>query len=145
MQRIHQATALGVLLALFTQLGCGTILYPERRGQRSGRIDPAVAVMDGIGCLLFLIPGLVAFAVDFGTGAIYLPGGRRGEVERIRFEGDDLADVIDAIERQRGVDLAPRLGELRVFRLDDAADARERISALGGQLAPGAPSSLAAR
>lgn len=145
MRRIRQATAFGLLLALVTQLGCGTILYPERRGQRGGRIDPAVAVMDGVGCLLFLIPGLVAFAVDFGTGAIYLPGGRRGQVEVIPFEGIDLAAAIDAIERQRGVDLEPRLGELRVFRLEDAAEARERISALGSEFAATWPSSLAVR
>ena len=36
-----------------------------------------VAALDGIGVLLFVIPGLVAFIVDFATGAIYLPGGRR--------------------------------------------------------------------
>ncbi|MCI5150078.1 MAG: hypothetical protein D3916_11935, partial [Candidatus Electrothrix sp. MAN1_4] len=28
-----------------------------------------------IGLLLFLVPGVVAFAVDFATGAIYLPYG----------------------------------------------------------------------
>src|SRR5690625_3467752 len=52
---------------------CGTILYPERKGQTSGRIDPAVAVLDGIGLLFFIIPGVIAFAVDFADGAIYLP------------------------------------------------------------------------
>ncbi|MFQ5950169.1 MAG: hypothetical protein ACE5J1_05735 [Nitrospiria bacterium] len=55
--------------------GCGTLLYPERRGQTSGRIDPAVAILDGVGLLFFVVPGLVAFAVDFSTGAIYLPPG----------------------------------------------------------------------
>ena len=28
-----------------------------------------------LGLLLFVVPGVVAFAVDFGTGAIYLPSG----------------------------------------------------------------------
>ena len=58
---------------LFQTASCGTILYPERRGQTRGRIDPAVAILDGLGLFLFLIPGIVAFAVDFTTGAIYLP------------------------------------------------------------------------
>ncbi|HEU4430607.1 MAG TPA: hypothetical protein VFT98_17740 [Myxococcota bacterium] len=143
MPRIHRATAYCLLLTLSAQLACGTILYPERRGQKSGRIDPAVAIMDGIGLLLFLIPGLAAFAVDFATGAIYLPGGRRGEVDVIHFEGDDLADAVRAIERERGIDLSAHLGDLRVFPLDDAAEARARIAALGGsEFAPGA---LAAR
>lgn len=56
-------------------VGCGAILYPERSGQPKGRIDPAVAILDGIGVLLFIIPGLVAFAVDFHQGTIYLPPG----------------------------------------------------------------------
>ena len=53
---------------------CGTLLYPERKGQTDGRIDPGVAAMNGVGLLLFVIPGLVAFAVDFHNGTIYLPG-----------------------------------------------------------------------
>jgi hypothetical protein len=52
---------------------CGTVLYPERRGQPAGRLDVGVVVLDGIGLLVFLVPGIIAFAVDFATGAIYLP------------------------------------------------------------------------
>ncbi len=53
--------------------GCGTILYPERRGQRSGRFDWGVVALNAVGLLFFFIPGVIAFAVDFSTGAIYLP------------------------------------------------------------------------
>jgi hypothetical protein len=63
--------ALGLQIA-----GCGTILYPERRGQTGGHVDTGVAVMDGLWCLVFIIPGVVGFIVDFGNGAIYEPGGR---------------------------------------------------------------------
>src|SRR5690606_35912214 len=52
---------------------CGTILHPERKGQISGRIDPSIAVLNGIGLLFFLVPGVIAFAVDFNNGTIYLP------------------------------------------------------------------------
>ena len=63
-----------VALVLALQLvACGTIIHPERKGQSKGRVDPAIAVLDGVGLLLFLIPGIIAFAVDFHTGAIYLP------------------------------------------------------------------------
>jgi hypothetical protein len=65
-----------LICILLTIWGCGTLLYPERRGQSKGRIDPAVAVLDGLGCILFLLPGIIAFAVDFSTGAIYLPRGK---------------------------------------------------------------------
>src|SRR6516165_5877668 len=54
---------------------CGTVLYPERRGQPTGRLDVGVVALDGIGLLVFLVPGIIAFAVDFSTGAIYLPPG----------------------------------------------------------------------
>ncbi len=54
--------------------GCGSILYPERRmAPRSDQIDWKVVALDGLGLILFFIPGVVAFAVDFYTGAIYLP------------------------------------------------------------------------
>ena len=52
---------------------CGTLLYPERQGQSRGNIDPAIAILNGVGLLFFVIPGLVAFGIDFHTGAIYLP------------------------------------------------------------------------
>ena len=64
-----------MIVVLLLTSSCGTILYPERRGQASGKIDIGVALLDGIGILLFFVPGIVAFAVDFATGAIYLPPG----------------------------------------------------------------------
>ncbi len=66
---------LGVLI--FQMAACGTLLYPERRGQKTGQIDVGVAVLDGIGLLFFILPGVVAFAVDFATGAIFLPSGTK--------------------------------------------------------------------
>ena len=54
-------------------LGCGTIFWPERKGQPAGRLDPKVVTLDAIGTILFIIPGLIAFAMDFNNGTIYLP------------------------------------------------------------------------
>lgn len=70
LQGVCLLTSIMVLLGVTS---CGTIMYPERRGQTAGQIDVGVAVLDGIGLLFFLVPGVIAFAVDFGTGAIYLP------------------------------------------------------------------------
>ena len=68
-----------VMIALIVQLaGCGTIIYPERRGQSSGKIDVGITILDACWLIVFIIPGLVAFGVDFTTGAIYLPSGRHG-------------------------------------------------------------------
>lgn len=53
---------------------CGTILYPERKGQIDGQLDTGVVILDAIGLLFFVVPGVIAFAVDFSNGTIYLPG-----------------------------------------------------------------------
>ena len=73
----------GVLtVTLFTQLSaCGTLFFPDRRGQIEGRVDPVVVALDAIGILFYVIPGLIAFGVDFATGAIYLPNGYNAQVD----------------------------------------------------------------
>ncbi|TBU88188.1 polyribonucleotide nucleotidyltransferase [Stutzerimonas kirkiae] len=110
----------GVLIAtLVSQLtACGTLFYPERRGQIDGRIDPAIAVFNAIGLLFYVIPGLVAFGIDFATGAIYLPDGRYSLApeslqEAIGADGQvDTAHLKAIIERETGRSLPlddPRL------------------------------------
>ena len=78
----------GVVVAtLLTQLtACGSIFFPDRRGQIDGKIDPVVVVLDGIGLLFYVIPGLIAFGVDFATGAIYFPPGKTAQIapEKLR-------------------------------------------------------------
>lgn len=75
LKKARRAGLVGTIaIALVGTSACGVILYPERKGQVDGRIDPAVAILDGIGLLFFIVPGVIAFAVDFATGAIYLPG-----------------------------------------------------------------------
>jgi len=60
--------------AAVSALGCGSILHPERvRSHHSRDLDWKVVALDGLGLMLFFIPGVVAFIVDFYTGAIYLP------------------------------------------------------------------------
>lgn len=59
---------------------CGTVFYPERKGTKSGEIDPVVAVADAIGLLFFFVPGVVAFAVDFSNGTIYKSGKRHSSL-----------------------------------------------------------------
>lgn len=67
---------------------CGTILYPERKGQIQGRIDPMVLALDGLGLIFYLIPGVIAFAVDFSNGTIYLPHSKSSRLS------DNSVDVI---------------------------------------------------
>jgi hypothetical protein len=80
--RIFRQVVVGLTMfaVVFQSLGCGTLLHPERQGQpHSGRIDPAIVLLDGLGLLFFFVPGVIAFAVDFGTGAIYLPPENYGQ------------------------------------------------------------------
>ena len=72
------------------------------------------SLLDGAGLLLFVIPGLFAFAVDFVTGAIYLPEGGRsrtldafGEVRSIPFDPlrTDQHGVAELVARETGVEV----------------------------------------
>ncbi|MDG9884835.1 polyribonucleotide nucleotidyltransferase [Pseudomonas putida CSV86] len=80
--RIPSRVTGGILVAtLLTQLtACGTLFYPDRRGQIEGKVDPVIVALDAVGILFYVIPGLIAFGVDFATGAIYLPGGSTAQV-----------------------------------------------------------------
>lgn len=73
-------------------VGCGTLLYPERQGQTGGKLDTNIVILNSVGLLVFLLPGIVAFAVDFINGTIYLPGGKsasltQDELDQISTDG----------------------------------------------------------
>ena len=63
--------------------GCGTLLYPERRGQPAGPLDWKIVGLNSIGLLFFFVPGVIAFAVDFINGTIYLPPYEYGEYGKV--------------------------------------------------------------
>lgn len=76
----HMLAKLVCVFFVLNLVGCGTILYPERKGQSGGRLDPAVVILDAVGLLFYFIPGAVAFAIDFANGTIYLPGGHASKL-----------------------------------------------------------------
>ena len=56
MKNWTRAIAFSTLLAFgASSVGCGYILYPERRGNSGGTVDGGTLVMD----LLWLLPGIV--------------------------------------------------------------------------------------
>ncbi|WP_443191770.1 polyribonucleotide nucleotidyltransferase [Pseudomonas indica] len=118
--RTHSRVIGGVLIAaLFSQLSaCGTLFFPDRRGQIEGKIDPVVAALDAVGILFYVIPGLIAFGIDFATGAIYLPDNQYSVApetlkDAIGSDGQiDRATLKAIIERETGHSLPlddPRL------------------------------------
>lgn len=124
----------GVLaVSLFTQLtACGTLFYPDRRGQIEGKIDPTIAALNAVGLLFYVIPGLIAFGIDFATGAIYFPDdqfsmapeklqeaiGADGQIDRLRLKA--------IIEEQTGRSLP--LDDPRLIRHDGSL---EQLAAFG--------------
>jgi hypothetical protein len=73
--------------------GCGTILHPERRyAPNDGRLDWGIVALDTVGLLIFFLPGVIAFAVDFTTGAIYLPPAGYGDAGQPMKPGDLAKD-----------------------------------------------------
>lgn len=71
---------------------CGTLIYPERQGQSGGKLDIGVVALDALGLLFWFVPGVVAFGVDFITGAIYLPGGRMAQLSEEEMSKMQLPD-----------------------------------------------------
>ena len=131
--------ALAALFLMLHLCACGMLLYPERRGQTSGRVDPVVAVLDGIGLLVFIIPGLVAFGVDIATGTIYLPAGKRsglepGKVRALAGDGPlkSLPEIEAAVSRAAGRSVALDGGEVWAYRCDDREELTQSLALVGG-------------
>ncbi|QOR38492.1 hypothetical protein HNO52_08195 [Billgrantia diversa] len=126
--RIRRAlTGLVLGTSIIALVGCGTVLHPERKGQMSGRIDPVVAIGNGVGLLFFIVPGVIAYAVDFSNGTIYLPGTQ------------DSASV-DVLQMEEGMDV-PTLERLlsektgKAVRLDSELVRVEEVESLDEALA----------
>lgn len=91
-----KSIAMSLTIVMMLELtACGTIFYPERKGARGGAIDPVVAVADAVGLLFFFIPGVIAFAVDFYNGTIYLPGGRHASLTPEELKSVSVNGVLD--------------------------------------------------
>lgn len=132
MKKIISLIIISVFVANST--GCGTILHPERKGQVDGRIDPSIAVLDGIGLLFFLIPGVIAFAVDFSNGTIYLPGTQgsldmESGVREIHFEGKlDVQKLQDILERETGKEVKVTAPEAYAIKAKSLEEAKIRVA-----------------
>jgi hypothetical protein len=128
--------ALFATLALLVHTACGTLFYPERHGRRSGRVDPAVLLLDGALLFFFVIPGLVAFAIDFYTGGIYMTDGR-GRALRIEVDPAELTDArVEAILREHtGREVRLDDPDLQRFRVPPGTE----VAALLARTATAAP------
>ncbi|MCA8996125.1 MAG: hypothetical protein KDA80_04050 [Planctomycetaceae bacterium] len=96
-------------------------MYPERIGQaRRGPIDWKVAGLDGLFLLLFFLPGVIAFAIDWWNGTLFLPNGcysNNDEVPGEPFRRVELGpkptlkQIAAAIHRETGQEIDLESGE----------------------------------
>jgi hypothetical protein len=122
-------------LLVIQTAGCGTLMYPERRGQNQGQIDPGVAVLDALGLLFFIVPGVVAFAVDFTTGAIYLPRGQKPKtlsiekVSMIQLDPAELQEeaILKIVEKNTGCGQIRSLQGAKIMALNGAGEIAQKF------------------
>jgi hypothetical protein len=123
------------------------ILHPERRNQPpGGDLDWGVFALDTLGLLLFFLPGVIAFAVDFTTGAIYLPAPGYGDagpavkdrpLVAVRVPRKELTQrrVEEVASQQAGREVRLVAGEYRstpLAKLDEFWPTRARLAACFG-------------
>lgn len=127
MTKILDNTVRLFICTVFTMqlMGCGTLMYPERRGQRGGSLDAGVAVLDGIGLLFGIIPGVIAFAVDFSNGTIYLPERTRiglldfKHIKEVKFDPKhtSLASIERTIKDKTGCEVKLTQDNIKLSKL----------------------------
>ncbi len=121
-------------------VACGTVLYPERRGQSAmERLDADIVILDGIGLFFFLVPGVIAFAVDFATGAIYLPRGHKSrvsdllgdtEIHEEHLTARSVAEIERILGEETGLTIELESQSVVVFRGQEKEDVRSRLREL---------------
>jgi len=75
-------TVLVVLLCFLTLQACGTLLKREQIGKaHSNNLDIGIVALDALGLILFIVPGVMAFTVDYLNGTLYLPNGKTAKLE----------------------------------------------------------------
>lgn len=121
-----------LIAALLLQTACGSILYPERRSHKGTNVDPTVAVLDGVGLLFFILPGVIAFAVDIGNGCIYYnpPGEPSGTVKKVQADlGKGAHEIERTIKEKTGASIRLDDPGMQVLELNSVEDLPARFSA----------------
>jgi len=148
------AVTLVAVIALVST-SCGTLLYPERRGQPRGVIDSGVLLLDAVGLIFFVVPGLIAFAVDFSTGAIYYPpapyggpvtqnGFRRDDLVRVEVPKDELtqAKIEQVVSQETGKPVRLEPGKFRAAEMSGIDEFGEQAARLDGPAADAPPTAV---
>ncbi|MBZ5486831.1 hypothetical protein HW452_04745 [Halomonas aquamarina] len=128
MQQSVRRWATGAVLgvSIVALSGCGTLFHPERKGQLSGQIDPVVAVANGVGLLFFIVPGVIAYAVDFSNGTIYLPSNNSASVDVLHLDGAlDVASLEKLLSDKAG---QPVSLESELVKIEEMTNLEEALA-----------------
>ncbi|MEA3221554.1 MAG: hypothetical protein U9P49_00100 [Thermodesulfobacteriota bacterium] len=110
---------------------CGYFLYPERRGQTQGQVDIPVLLLDCAGLFIFIFPGVIALAVDFSSGAVYLPDkGKRSELETVYLDKEACSkkEYLESIlSRYTGKDVHLDRDAMIAVSLDQKRDIKDTV------------------
>ena len=92
-------TVVALAAILLPASGCGTLMYPARIDAKpSTRLDTRVVILDCLWLVAGIIPGVVALATDFLTGAAYFPEGEAnvssGDTVSVKVYGAAPADCM---------------------------------------------------
>ena len=131
MEQIIKFFKMTIITMLVVQLsGCGTLLYPERRGQKAGHLDVGVVILDTIGLLFFIIPGVIAFCVDFSNGTIYLPATSKVQLKQIKFDPKrtTLVQIEKIIKDETGQSVKLDGSNVRISRLKSKNEIAARFA-----------------
>lgn len=61
---------------------CGTIFKSNQAGKmHSKKLDISIVLLDAIGLVLLLVPGIVAFTIDYLNGTLFLPYGATAKLD----------------------------------------------------------------
>lgn len=137
---LDNALRVFICLVFTAQLmGCGTLMYPERRGQRAGSVDAGVAILDALGLLFGIIPGVIAFAVDFSNGTIYLPEHSKvglmdfQHIKEVKFDPKhtSLASIERIIRDKTGCEVRFDQDNIRISKLKSLKDMMAQFAKAG--------------
>lgn|SRR5699024_2315127 len=79
---LKKLTVLAMLVCFITLQACGTIFKQDQIGKpHSNKLDIGIVALDAIGLILFIVPGVIAFTVDYINGTLFLPNGKTAKLE----------------------------------------------------------------
>ena len=107
------------LVASLSFYGCGTILKEDRINKpHSSQLDWRIVLLDGIGLFFYVLPGVIAYAVDYSNGTLFLPAGRS-----LKLSGLSEDEIREALERETRQRIAA--GQVVALSLAEARESPE--------------------